>query len=190
MFRLLNQGQQRQASCRDIRCAQLGRLVLFVCPAWKLALALTLPQRFHLYVCLGLVCSCVLSRFISVWPLATLWTVAHHAPLSMGFSRQGYWSGLPFSRGSSWPRDWTCVSYVSLHWQMGSLPLVPPGKYTGWYSQKFLGEFLTLEWQGGFPGGGGSDLNLEQKDRVCFNPSLSRSLVWLFVAPGNWRWVN
>jgi len=23
-------------------------------------------------------------------------TVAHHAPLSMGFSRQEYWSGLPF----------------------------------------------------------------------------------------------
>ena len=28
--------------------------------------------------------------------LATPWTVAHHAPLSMGFSRQEYWSGLPF----------------------------------------------------------------------------------------------
>ena len=27
---------------------------------------------------------------------ATLWTVAHQAPLSIGFSRQEYWSGLPF----------------------------------------------------------------------------------------------
>ena len=27
---------------------------------------------------------------------ATPWTVAHRAPLSMGFSRQEYWSGLPF----------------------------------------------------------------------------------------------
>ena len=27
---------------------------------------------------------------------AVLWTVAHQAPLSMGFSRQEYWSGLPF----------------------------------------------------------------------------------------------
>ena len=26
----------------------------------------------------------------------TPWTVAHQAPLSMSFSRQGYWSGLPF----------------------------------------------------------------------------------------------
>ena len=25
----------------------------------------------------------------------TLWTLAHQAPLSMGSSRQGYWSGLP-----------------------------------------------------------------------------------------------
>ena len=28
--------------------------------------------------------------------LATPWTVAHQAPLSVGFSRQEYWSGLPF----------------------------------------------------------------------------------------------
>ena len=27
---------------------------------------------------------------------ATLWTVAYQAPLSMGFSRQEHWSGLPF----------------------------------------------------------------------------------------------
>ena len=31
-----------------------------------------------------------------VWLFATLWTVAHQAPRSMGFSRQEYWSGLPF----------------------------------------------------------------------------------------------
>ena len=40
---------------------------------------------------------------------ATLWTVARQAPLSIVFSRQEYWSGLPFpsSRGSSWPWDGT-----------------------------------------------------------------------------------
>ena len=32
----------------------------------------------------------------SCWTLAILWTVACQAPLSMGFSRQEYWSGLPF----------------------------------------------------------------------------------------------
>ena len=44
-----------------------------------------------------------------------LWTVACQAPLSMGFPRQEYCSGLPFSssRGSSRPRDRTCISCVS-----------------------------------------------------------------------------
>ena len=31
-----------------------------------------------------------------VWLFATPWTVAYQASLSMGFSRQGYWTGLPF----------------------------------------------------------------------------------------------
>ena len=39
--------------------------------------------------------TCVLIRFSCVWLLVTLWTVAHQAPLSMGFSRQEYWIGLP-----------------------------------------------------------------------------------------------
>ena len=41
------------------------------------------------------VCICVLSRFSHVWLFESLWTVAHQAPLSMGFSSQEYWSGLP-----------------------------------------------------------------------------------------------
>ena len=40
--------------------------------------------------------ACVLSHFSCVWLFATLRTVAHQAPLSMGFSRQEYWSGSPF----------------------------------------------------------------------------------------------
>ena len=32
-----------------------------------------------------------------VWLLATPWTAAYQAPPSMGYSRQEYWSGLPFS---------------------------------------------------------------------------------------------
>ena len=34
---------------------------------------------------------------------ATPWTVAHHAPLSVGFSRQEYWSGLPFPSPENLP---------------------------------------------------------------------------------------
>ena len=39
---------------------------------------------------------CILSCFSHVCPFATPWTVIHQAPLSMQFSRQQYWSGLPF----------------------------------------------------------------------------------------------
>ena len=41
-------------------------------------------------------CARVLSRFSHVSLFATPWTLACQAPLSMGFSRQEYWSGLPF----------------------------------------------------------------------------------------------
>ena len=38
------------------------------------------------------------------------------------------WVVMPSSRVSSLPRDRACVSEVYLHWQVDSLPLVPPGK--------------------------------------------------------------
>ena len=39
---------------------------------------------------------CMLSCFNHVQLFVTPWTVGNAAPLSMGFSRQEYWSGLPF----------------------------------------------------------------------------------------------
>ena len=39
---------------------------------------------------------CVLSCVSRVWLFVTPWTVARQAPLSLGFSRQEHWSGLPF----------------------------------------------------------------------------------------------
>ena len=39
---------------------------------------------------------CMLSSFSHVQLFVTPWTVAHQAPLSMGFSRQEYWSESPF----------------------------------------------------------------------------------------------
>ena len=52
---------------------------------------------------------------------ATLWTVACQAPLSMGFSRQEYWSGLPFPS----PRDLldAKIKPTSPSWEVDSLPL-------------------------------------------------------------------
>ena len=49
--------------------------------------------------------------FSRVQLFAIPWTVPNQAPPSMGFSRQEYWSGLPFpsAGGPSRPRDWTRV---------------------------------------------------------------------------------
>ena len=40
---------------------------------------------------------------VVVWLFATPWTIAHQAPLFMGFSRQEYWSGVPFSTPGDLP---------------------------------------------------------------------------------------
>ena len=37
-----------------------------------------------------------------IWLLATPWTAAYQAPLSLGFSRQEYWIGLPQSNSRHW----------------------------------------------------------------------------------------
>ena len=46
---------------------------------------------------------CLLSQFSHVWISVMLWIVAHQAPLPMGFSRQEYWSGLPFPPPRGFP---------------------------------------------------------------------------------------
>ena len=54
------------------------------------------PVALFLFVFQALlICACMISHFSRVRLSVTLWTVAHQAPLSMGFSRQEYWSGLP-----------------------------------------------------------------------------------------------
>ena len=50
---------------------------------------------------------CVLRRSVVSDTFVTPWTVAHQAPLSMGFSRQEYWSGLPFPPPGDLPNPGT-----------------------------------------------------------------------------------
>ena len=58
---------------------------------------------------------------------ATPWTVAYQAPPSMGFSRQEYWSGLPFPSPGDLPspgiEPWSPAS------QADTLTSEPPGKF-------------------------------------------------------------
>ena len=69
-----------------------------------------LKSKKHLLVVIMCVCQVILVTYDS----ATLWTIAHQAPMSMGFSRQDYWSRLsmPSYRGSFQPKDPTWVSYL------------------------------------------------------------------------------
>ena len=69
---------------------------------------------------------CLLSFFSHVQLLKTPWTVARQAPLSMGFSRQEYWSGLPVPS----PGDLSDpgIKPRSPTLQADSLPPEPPGK--------------------------------------------------------------
>ena len=76
----------------------------------------------------------VLFCFSHVRIFVTPWNAAHQAPLSMGIlqSRILEWIAIPFSRGSSQPRDWTHISYVfciyglrknARKWTLGTFPL-------------------------------------------------------------------
>ena len=85
--------------------------------------------------------------FVGIWAqlqtcvrlFATLWTAARQTPLSMGFSRQEYWRmewvAISLSRGSSWPKDWTCVFYLA----GGFFTTEPPGKPLQMFN-------CTLKW--------------------------------------------
>ena len=57
----------------------------------------------------------LLSCFSHVQLFVTLWTVACHAPPSMGILQARFldWVAMASSRGSSLPKDWTRISYVS-----------------------------------------------------------------------------
>ena len=66
-------------------------------------------QYVCVYVCST--CVCVLSR---VQLFSTLWTVVRPAPMSMGIlqARMLEWVVISSSRGSSWPRDGSCISCI------------------------------------------------------------------------------
>ena len=68
----------------------------------------------------------MLSHFSYARLFVTLWTVACQAPLSMGFSRQKYWSGLPFPSPEDLPHPG--IKPMSSILQADSLLSKPPGK--------------------------------------------------------------
>ena len=66
-------------------------------------------------------CVCMLSRFSHVPLFVTSWTIAHKPPLSMEFSRQEHWSGLPCPPPGDLPDSG--IELMSPALQADSLPL-------------------------------------------------------------------
>ena len=75
------------------------------------------------------------------------WTVAHQAPLSMGFPRQEYWSGQPFPSPGALPDPGIELGSSAL--QVDSLPAEPAGKpWEGKAPDERKGARLCLTTQG------------------------------------------
>ena len=76
----------------------------------------------------------------------TLWTVAHQAPLSMEFSRQEYWSGMPFPYPGDLPN--TGIQPGSPALQADSLLSESPGKpkyrYIRFFSLRSYYKMLSI----------------------------------------------
>ena len=83
---------------------------------------LPILQKFACFLC-----QCILDvkSFGRVRLFATPWTVAHQAPPSMEFSRQEYWSGLPFPSPGDLPDPEIKPRSPAL--QADALPSEPPG---------------------------------------------------------------
>ena len=73
------------------------------------------------------------SHFSHVRLSVTPWTIAHQAPLSVGFSRQEYWSGLPFPSPEDLPSPG--IEPMSPALTGGFFTSAPPGKPFLWLVQ-------------------------------------------------------
>ena len=93
-------------------CWNLNRAPVQLLPPLKdMKVGCVITAVFHL-ICVH---PCVLSCFSRVRLFAALWTVALQAPLSMGIHQARILEcvAMPFSRGSSWPRDQTRASCIA-----------------------------------------------------------------------------
>ena len=110
------------------------------CNKARIAILLKYLSFLSLYLTVPLLSFMVVQSLNHVQLFVTPWTLAHQAPLSMGFPRQEYWSGLLFPPpgGSSWPRDGTsCVSCIGrrilYHWETFSVIKLTSNKTSKYY---------------------------------------------------------
>ena len=110
-------------------------------PWWPYLKLYTPPPHLFFLSTTNKSLACVLSCFSCVQLFAALWAIAHQAPLSMGFSRQGYWSPPPWDLSDPGSN----LRFFHLHWQVGSLPLMPPGKPNNYLTHSIVYLFLNID---------------------------------------------
>ena len=88
---------------------------------------------------------CVCQVILVTYDPATLWTVAHRAPMSMGFSRQEYWSGLPCPPPGDLPNPGIELASLTSPALAGGFFTTPPEKppFSLHKKQKILQTFQT-----------------------------------------------
>ena len=98
-----------------------------------------------------------------VWLFATPWTIAYQSPPSMEFSRQKYWSGLPFPSRGDLPDPGIEPRSPTL--QADALPCEPPGKPHG-LSSPWNSPGQNMEWVA-FPFSRGSSQPRDRTQVSC-----------------------
>ena len=114
--------------------------------------------------------------------LATPWIVAYKAPPSMGFSRQGYWSGLPFASPEDLPNPGIEPGSPTL--QADALPSEPPGSLIIFNMGTALDTLQGKDSPPHLPTGDASQKLAELVfQRICLLGSRFLHLTHLFLPP-------
>ena len=133
----------------------------------------------------------VLSCFSHVWLFVTLWTAPRQASLSMGFSRQDYWSGVPLPSPGDLPDPGIKPPFPA--WQADSLPSEPQGKPSVvinnfCFMATWCEELTHLKrpwcWERLRAGGEGDD---RRWDGWMASPT---QWTWVWVSSGSWQWTG
>ena len=139
----------------------------------------------YIFVCAYMcVCACMLSL---VWLFVTPWTVACQAPLSKGFSRQEYWSALPFPRLPECVKpDWCLTGLSSAIAEAASLLAVQCPLFQGNGRQNGTSVGCPLTQQRSTQDGGQRTLHRTENQA----PWKSQSVSWGKHCPSlfDWAW--
>ena len=83
--------------------------------------------------------------YVSVCSLRPPWTVTHLVPLSLGFSRQGYWSQLPFPAPGDRPDPGMKPSFLAFLALAADSLLLPPSESPVGLGKEFN---IQMHWRG------------------------------------------